>query len=264
MTDVFGDVYARAYDELYTDKDYDAECDLLEAIVAAHEPGASSILDLGCGTGAHALRLAARGYRVSGVDRSPAMLERARENARSLTGGEEVGFVLGDLLTVDLGETFDVAVMFFAVLGYQLENADVLAALRTARRHLRPGGLLVFDAWYGPGVLHDPPTDRVKVIDGDRGRVLRTTSTVLDVAHHRCTVRFGVLRIEGDRLVEQTDEEHRMRFFFPLELELFLESCGFSLLRLGAFPEIDRDPDETAWNVICVARANEAAQTGTG
>ena len=67
------------------------------------------------------------------------------------------------------GGKFDAALMMFAVLGYQVENDDVLAALRTARRHLEPGGLFIFDVWYGPAVLHQRPSERVKIIPGRDG-----------------------------------------------------------------------------------------------
>ena len=46
-----------------------------------------------------------------------------------------------------------------------------------------------------------------------------------------------------------------MRFFFPLELNCFLESAGFTSIRFGTFPEFDKDPDETTWNMLAVARA---------
>jgi hypothetical protein len=77
----------------------------------------------------------------------------------------------------------------------------------------------------------------------------------LDVQHHLCKVSYRLWRLEGDRLAGQTEETHLMRFFFPLELNLFLECCGFAPIRLGAFPEFDRDPDEMTWNVLGIARA---------
>ena len=46
-----------------------------------------------------------------------------------------------------------------------------------------------------------------------------------------------------------------MRFFFPLELELFLDRAGFSLVELGAFPDFDAEPDPSTWNVLALARA---------
>ena len=61
--------------------------------------------------------------------------------------------------------------------------------------------------------------------------------------------------MSGKRIVSETEETHVMRYFFPLELRFLLECAGFSSLRLGAFPEFDRDPDETTWNILGVGRA---------
>jgi hypothetical protein len=68
-------------------------------------------------------------------------------------------------------------------------------------------------------------------------------------------VYYHVWRLEGARLVGETEETHSVRYFFPLELNLFLESSGFTAIRLGAFPEFDRNPDETTWNVLGIACA---------
>jgi SAM-dependent methyltransferase len=257
VSEVFGGGYASAYDDLYADKDYDAECDLIESIVRSHEPSAKRILDLGCGTGAHSLRLAQRGYVVTGVDRSSSMLEQAELKARGLEleNRGAITFRHGDLLSLDLREVFDVALMMFAVLGYQHENDDVFGALRSARRHLRRDGLLLFDVWYGPAVLRDRPSQRVKSASTDRGEILRSTAGELDIARHLCTVNYRVWRLEEKQIVERTEEAHTVRYFFPLEIAFYLEQSGFALLRTGAFPEFSNDPDETTWNVLGVARA---------
>ncbi|MEM3484223.1 MAG: class I SAM-dependent methyltransferase [Candidatus Methanomethyliaceae archaeon] len=256
MSEVFGPVYADAYDLLYYDKDYAAECDLIKRIFHDFGQGAiRCVLDLGCGTGNHAIPLAQRGYEVVGVDRSESMLAHARRKAANLQGNNKVIFHRGDIRNVDLKREFDAVLMMFAVLGYQHENADVLSALRTARRHLRPDGLLVFDVWYGPAVLQQRPCQRVKVIPTPEGQILRVASGELDIRHHICTVHFHVWLLEGKQLVAETEEKHPVRYFFPLELELFLECSGFDLIRLGAFPEFDREPDEATWNALGVARA---------
>jgi SAM-dependent methyltransferase len=256
MSDVFGRFYADAYDDIYTEKDYDGETELLVRLFREYADGAvGTVLDLGCGTGGHALRLAARGYEVVGVDRSEEMLEQAQAKAEGLSG--EVSFSLGDIRAVRLNRQFDAVLVLFAVLGYQTGNADVLAALQAARAHLRPGGLLLFDVWYGPAVLRNRPTQRFKSIDTERGRLLRLSKGELDVRHHLCEVDIHLWLLAGDRLVTETEERHSVRFFFPLELELVLGTAGFSLERLGAFPEFDRDPDESTWNVLAVARLVE-------
>lgn len=252
MSEPFATAYADLYDDLYQDKDYGAECDVIERIFATYGEGrVRTILDLGCGTGSHAVPLAQRGYDVAGVDRSEAMLARARERGSTIAA---LTFELGDVRSVDMGRSFDSVVMMFAVLGYQLGNADVLAALATARRHLRPGGLFVFDVWYGPAVLAERPSQRVKVLDVPDGQVLRVASGELDVRHHACHVDYHVWRIEQLRLAAETRERHTMRFFFPLELEAMLQQTGFELVRMGAFPELERAPDESTWNVCVVAR----------
>ena len=255
MSDVFGSIYADAYDLFYCDKDYAAECDLIERLFQTYSDGPiRSILDLGCGTGNHAIPLAQRGYRVVGVDCSESMLAHARRKAAGLSDGSDVAFHQGDICSVDLQRRFDTALMMFAVLGYQLENADVLSALRTAHQHLRPGGLLIFDVWYGPAVLHQRPSQRIKVIPTSEGKILRVVSGELDIRRHVCTVHFHVWRLEGEQVVAETEESHAMRYFFPRELDLFLECSEFALVRLGAFPEFNRDSDETTWNVLGVAR----------
>jgi SAM-dependent methyltransferase len=241
---------------LYRDKDYGAECDLIERIFEAYSQGTiRTILDLGCGTGAHALILGQRGYRITGVDGSEEMLAWAEQKRQTSSGAENVAFKQGDLRTIRLEQTFDAALMMFAVLGYQTENDDVLSALSTARAHLRSGALFVFDVWYGPAVLHQRPSERVKIVPTPEGQILRATSGDLDVRHHVCLVQYRLWRLERQRSVSEAEERHRVRYFFPMELELFLRSSGFSLLRLGAFPAMDRDPDETSWNALGVARA---------
>lgn len=256
MNEVFGAIYAAVYDMLYDDKNYAAECDLIERIFQTYRDGPiCSVLDLGCGTGNHAIPLARRGYEVVGVDRSADMLVQARKKVANLVDSSSVAFHQGDVRSIDLQRHFDAALMMFAVLGYQLGNADVLSALRIARRHLRSGGLLIFDAWYGPAVLHQRPSQRIKVIPTPEGQLLRVASGELDTRRHICTVRFHVWQLKRGQLVSETEESHQVRYFFPLELELLLKFSDFALIQTGAFPELERGPDETTWNVLVVARA---------
>lgn len=254
MSNVFGATYSQVYDALYQDKDYLAECDLLEQIFRRYSrQPIRTILDLGCGTGNHAIPLATRGYSVVGVDYAQEMLNLARVKAQQQ--GLLVSFHQADIRKVHLEQRFDANLMMFAVLGYQLENADVLAVLRVAREHLHQDGLLVADVWYGPAVLIQRPEDRTRVICGEKGAVTRTSSGELDIRRHTCKVHFHIQQINEHQVIAETEEVHLMRFFFPRELELFLEISGFQLLRLGAFPEFDREPDENTWNVMVVAKA---------
>jgi SAM-dependent methyltransferase len=254
MTQVFGQVYAPAYDVLYRDKDYDGEIELLGRVFRRYATNhVQTVLDLGCGTGNHALRLSASGYTVVGVDRSSEMLAVAEQKAREQAVGLRVH--QADIRDVNLGKTFDAVLMMFAVLGYQIEDEDVKGALRAARSHLRPGGLLVFDVWYGPAVVAQGTQERVRTMEDADSKWVRTSSGRLDTLRHQCHVDFHLKRMHGGSTIEETTERHTVRYFFPQEMESLLDVSGFRLLRLGAFPEFDREPDQTTWNVMAVAAA---------
>jgi SAM-dependent methyltransferase len=245
----FGREYASAYDSMYADKDYERECDLVEEAFRRFADGpVRTVLDLGAGTGNHALPLARRGYEVTGVDLSDEMVGIAR--AKAADAGVEIDLRQGDLRTVQLGRRFDAVLLMFAVLGYQRTNADVKAALENARAHLRPGGVAVLDLWYGPGVLTEPPEDRQRVIPTPEGDLTRTVTAELDVPHQLCTVRYQLAGAGRD-----ADEEHVMRFFFPAELELFLEAAGFELAALTSFGDLDQPATTDSWTATVVARA---------
>ena len=177
--------------------------------------------------------------------------------ARARAGRVGARFELQDIGRLDLGgERFDAALLLFGVLSYQLGNADVQAALGAARRHLRAGGLLFCDVWYGPAVLQQRPAQRIKVVeDGDGGQVIRVASGELMVRQNACTVHYHLWRIAAGRVVAEVREQHTMRYFFGPELELFLAGAGFEPLRLGGFPDFEAEATEHTWNVALAARA---------
>ncbi|HAF61978.1 MAG TPA: hypothetical protein DCK95_06600 [Anaerolineaceae bacterium] len=253
MDEVFGPLYADVYDALYHEKDYDEECDVIKSILETYGEGPiKSILDLGCGTASHSIRLAAQGYRVAGVDRSRMMLEIAQTKAEAQN--VSVSFHHGDIKTINLGETFDAALVMFAVLGYQIKNEDVIQTLRNIRTQIKKGGLLIFDVWYGPAVLIQKPSEKIKIIDIEESKIIRLSSGILDTFRHVCRVRFKVYKIEKKQLLDETFEEHEVRFFFPQELAFFLQSSGFQLIHMGPFPSYNGELNETTWNTLVIAK----------
>ncbi len=235
---VFG-AYSQYYDLLYKDKDYAGEAAYVRALVEQHRPGAHSILDLGCGTGRHALLLAANGYAVTGVDRSSEMLATARaqlaaassERAAQLaSSGAAPRFVEGDVRSVRTGQKVDVVVSLFHVMSYQVSNADLKAALLTAKEHLQPGGVFIFDCWYGPTVLSLRPSVRELHLENEQISVTRVAQPVSHATRNTVDVNFHVT-IENKQtgVVDELRETHSMRYLFSPEVELLLEACGLTL-----------------------------------
>jgi len=248
----FGRDYAAAYDSIYRSKDYDGEVDLIERILSRQGfAGSRNLLDLGCGTGAHAIRLAKRGHRVVGIDRSSDMLAQARAKA-AVESGLRLKFHEADICKLDLHQEFDTALMMFTVLGYLLYDSDLNAALASVRRHLALGGLLIFDVWYGPAVLAVRPGERNISVAHGLTRISRKTRADLDISRHVCRINFELERLTG---AEQWQEEHFVRYYFREELESALKQNHLELLDLRRFPDGEGPADRHSWNVIGVARA---------
>lgn len=210
----FSTDYAAVYDALYADKNYSSECDLLERVFREHAARpVRGILDLGCGTGGHALMLAQRGYEVVGVDGSTAMIARAAAKSDrlfSLPVGSEPGhagesspraprapsrggpmgaaktrgehlaappmpprWVSSPIETLSLPDRFDAAILMFAVIGYLADDERLDRLGEVLRRHLRPGGLVFLDGWYAPAVRAQRPGRRQKIVDSPIGRIAR-------------------------------------------------------------------------------------------
>ena len=246
----FGTAFAEAYDALYRAKDYAAEASFLER---CFERFASApvrrVLDIGCGTGRHAHELANRGFEVVGVDRSPAMLEIARQRAPSLR------FIEGDMRDVDLRERFDAVVMLFAALSYQTTPDAILAALRTARRHLPAGGLLVADVWFGTPSISGRALQTFR--SGSNGDVVwsRRGTLARDPLHQRVSVTYTLERQEANQAVS-TEETHVMHYFSQFELDFALRNAGFRLLSLTAEGTLDKVPASSDLTAVFAARAS--------
>jgi SAM-dependent methyltransferase len=252
----FNSLYADQYDQLYTEKNYNSECDLVEeAFRLLTSKAPTTLLDVGCGTGGHAIELASRGYEVTGIDLSQAMLDLAVGKAAALSDNNRPAFLQGDARDFNTGQSYDAAIMMFAVVGYLTSNDDVLSGLRNIRKQLKIGAPFLCDFWYGPSVLSVRPTDRIREIPTKGGRVIRAASTTLDILHHTADVTFKLWTLDGDRLISETHETHRMRYFFPQEFTLFLKSAGFQLKTMTAFPSLSTQLSEQSWNALAVAIA---------
>jgi SAM-dependent methyltransferase len=252
MSGAFGAAYAAAYDALYAAKDYPGEARWLADVFETFstEP-VRRVLDLGCGTGSHAIALAELGYRVTGVDRSPAMLAIAASRPGAAT--LPVTWACRDIRDLHVDGRFDAAVMMFNVAGYLADESDLHAALAGVRRALRPGGLLVFDAWFGPAVLKQRPAPKTRRFRTGSQELVRTATPALDLLAQTCTVHYRIAH-NASSAASLSHEEHRIRFFFPGELRLLLVGAGLELVRLGQWPSLECDPDEESWSITVVAR----------
>ena len=250
------DQYARYYDLLYQDKDYTGEARFVSDQLMAHGGHCCDLLELGCGTGRHAMEFSKLGYNVTGVDMSPAMVQQA--NARAAKFSSMISsrpiFQTGDVRSVRVNARFSAVISLFHVMSYQITNKDIRAALHTAASHLVPNGLFLFDFWHAAAVLTDPPTVRVKRLEDVDCRVTRLAEPEVDHALNRVAVNYEIL-VESKKtnITSRFREQHQLRYFFVIELENMLEAAGFEVVDSGPWMRNSK-PAKTNWFVWLLAR----------
>lgn len=254
MQKVYQKSYAQYYDLIYSDKDYKAECDFVEQVFQKYSHSRiSTILELGCGTGGHAIPLAKKGYKVSGIDISEAMIAEAREKAKGTN--LSLDFQVMDLRSFNLGGTYDACISMFAVIGYVTDTKDMLSTLKNVRKHLGSASLFVFDFWNGLAVLRILPSVRVKTVEDKGLKIIRTAQPELDAVNHICQVNYHMLVMKNNTILDEIKEKHTIRYYFPQEMTHYLEDAGFQVLQICPVMDLSGKVDENVWNITVIAKA---------
>ena len=251
------DVYAGYYDLLYRDKDYDGEALFVNGLLRKQAPEAARLLELGCGTGIHAGKLAALGYSVHGIDISRAMLEQAKERLKSLPEehSRRLSFAYGDIREFHHDGSFDAAISLFHVMSYQTHNDDLTRAFAGVKQHINPKGVFIFDCWYGPAVLNDPPVVRVKRMENNQIEAVRIAEPEILPNENRVNVHYQVfIKNKATGKIEIFKETHKVRYLFMPEIEQLCKAVGFALIDAREWMT-DKEPGMDTWGVYFVAGA---------
>jgi SAM-dependent methyltransferase len=228
--------YAQYYDLLYRDKDYQQEADFVIQLVKEYAPQAHTILELGCGTGHHAEYLLKAGYQITGVERSHEMLKMCRQRYGQLGNNQQANMTIidGDLRSLRLEKQFDVVLALFHVISYQSSNADLKSAFETVHQHLKPGGVFLFDIWYGPAVLTERPTPRIKRLQSPDYTITRFAQPTLHPNDNWVDVHYQIYAQDSrTHRCDLAEEIHRMRYLFLPELEVLCQNFSLKILDAG-------------------------------
>lgn len=210
---------AHLYDAIYRAfKDYAAEATVIATLVRAAHPSARTILDVGCGTGEHALHLRRNGFEVDGLDLDHGLLAVAREKI------PDARFFEGDMAGFDVGHRYDVVLCLFSSIGYLRTLDRVTAALRCFRQHLVTDGVIVIEPWFAPGVLHDG-AGSTRLAETDGVRVERSSHTAVE--GHLSTLIFNY-RIEDTSGVRVEREVHELGLFTQAEMMASFQEAGLA------------------------------------
>lgn len=221
--------YAKTYDKESFTTGTLGEVDFLEKEFDGDKT--KSILDIGCGTGRHAIELARRGYSVTGIDLSASQLERARQKAKE--AGVHADFLQLNACSMPFKNEYDFAIMLCEG-GFSLQETDTLnfRILEGAERALRSPGKLIFSALNALYPLCHNLKDFLN--DGSGGVKIDTCTFDPMTFRDYSTVTFT--DDDGKTTTLETDE----RYYAPSEISWYLTSLGFKKIsihgcHLGSF-----------------------------
>ena len=243
--------YSHYYDAIYVDKDYDFETNWLYAQIVKHSPTNQPLkhLDLGAGTGKHAVRLAQKGVRVTGVELSSEMVSLSPKHGN-------LSMLQGDLSTFQSKEKFDSCSAMFHVLSYMAEIDEMKGALKNAAAHLEPGGIFIFDVWHSPAVQNLGVEFRVKRVSLPGLEIVRLAEPSEDTQSKTVTVKYTLfVAKDGAEEYSQITETHVLRHYDQQEVQSAISDAGMSLL--GCFESFTgRALNQDTWSACYVAAKN--------
>jgi len=224
--DNFGKTYSKYYNLLYKDKNYQEEYNYIRELIKKHcNNNGKNILDIGCGTGKHLSLFKKEGYTVSGVDVSESMISEARKYLQ-----QENDLICCKASEFKFNKKFETIISLFHVMSYQTENDELEKVFQNVSAHLTDGGLFIFDFWYGPAVLTDPPVVKIKKLEDDEVNITRITEPVMRYNENIVDVNFEVMiEDKTTHLVEKINETHKMRYLFLPEIEIFANKTGLKM-----------------------------------
>jgi SAM-dependent methyltransferase len=214
------DASAELYDTIYGSfKDYNAEATKIANLLRAMDPKYKTVLDVACGTGEHARLLTEAGFSVDGIDINAAFVRIAQR--KNPTGR----FAEADMSEFELPQRYDVVMCLFSSIGYLLTLDRVASALRRIRNHLRPGGTVVVEPWFQPGVLTHGWVDQTTG-EGNGVRVIRSSRMELEQGLSRIHFDYEIIDATGTHHVQ---EVHELGLFTNEELMKVFLASGFDV-----------------------------------
>ena len=154
----------------------------------------------------------------------------------------------------NLNEKFDIIICMFSAFGYLTENNQIENFFKSVKKHLNEGGLLIIDCWNGLGIMNKLPSSIEKSVKIEELKIIRKSSPNLDSKNHVNNVIFNVKIFQNNSLIDEYEEQHKVRFFFPKELEKYMNDEGFELIYTCPSYDLDKEITEKDWNMVLVGR----------
>ena len=248
MTNNF-ELYAAYYDLLYKDKNYKAESEYVFNALNECDKNIESILELGCGSGAHANFLSQNALEITGIERSESMVKEAI--AKNIPNFNPL---VADITDFKIDKQFDAVISLFHVISYLTDNKSLVDCFNLVHQHLKTDGLFLFDFWFTPAVYSLKPETRIRRLEDDSISVVRIAEPKINSKQNLVDVNFEVHIF--DKQKQQTQiltEKHPMRHFSIPELDFLAQLTGFEIIKVEEFLT-HNIPNENTWGVCIILK----------
>jgi len=226
--------YGKKYDNENFTQGTIGECDFIEKEIDFNK--SLKIIDIGCGTGRHSIELAKRGYKVTGIDLSESLLERAKAKAQNL----QIDFQKHDARNLPFKNEFDLAIMLcegaFPLMETDEMNYEIL---RNATNSLKAAGKLIFTTLNGLFPLfHSVEEYCASTTEEGNATYSKTTFDLMTFRD------FNITTVEDD-FGNKKELECNERYYVPSEITWLLKSLEYKKIdiygaKLGAFSRNDK------------------------
>ena len=240
--------FAYVYDFLMSDVPYDNWINLFISKKEQYNITGSKVLDVACGTGEFSVRLAEKGYSVTGVDLSDEMLAIAKVKADQ--SGVVIPFYQQNMVELDMGEQFDSIVIFCDSLNYLHTESDVQSTFQQVYEQLKPGGLFMFDVHSVFKIEHVFAGQTFADVQDEVSYIWNSFEgeEPFSVEHE---LTFFVKEEESDQY-DRFDEDHYQRTYDIETYKGWLADAGFTVKEVLADLE-DQTPAEDSERILFVA-----------
>jgi ubiquinone/menaquinone biosynthesis C-methylase UbiE len=215
------------------------------------------VIDIGCGTGNHAVRLSKLGYHVTGVDISPAMLKIAKAKDKDA----KIRFTQGDMKklekAVPKNERFDTAICLGQVSYHLMTDKDVHAFLNRLHGVLKRNGLFIFSARNAKKIneeyLNNLRLDHM--VNEEKLQLLELTYNTRDSRDSNIIIWNSIYLVKQNGKVDLQMREHRLRWFEFSELKTMITANGFKIVAVYSGPVKEKFKEDEHANMWFVATA---------
>jgi 2-polyprenyl-3-methyl-5-hydroxy-6-metoxy-1,4-benzoquinol methylase len=241
--------YGKRYDREVFFQGTLGECDFIEREIGFNK--ALKILDIGCGTGRHAIELSRRGYKITGVDLSESQLVRARE--KSAQQNVRIDFLKFDARDLPFVKEYDLVIMLcegaFPLMETDEMNYEIL---KNATKALKENGKIIFTTLNGLFPLYHS-VEAFCAAGAQEGNATYRSNT-FDLMTFR---DYNITEIEDDD-GNKKQMKCNERYYVPSEITWLLKSLGYKKIeifgaKLGAFSRSDKLTTED-FEMLVVAR----------